>query len=60
MLDAPGPPLLTTRVDAANMKPPYFLNVDLDIESKTPLRSLTRALGEKVCDYQPPVGRSKR
>jgi hypothetical protein len=30
------------------MKPPYFLNVDLDIESKSPLRSLARALGDKV------------
>ena len=33
---------------AAIMKPPYFRNVDLDIESKSPLRSLARALGNKV------------
>jgi hypothetical protein len=27
---------------------PYFLNVDLDIESTTPLRSLAREFGERV------------
>jgi hypothetical protein len=30
------------------MKRPYFLNVDLDIESKTSLRSLAREFGNKV------------
>ena len=30
------------------MKPPYFLNVDLDIESKSSLRSLAREFGERV------------
>ena len=30
------------------MKPPYFLNVDLDIESKSPLHSLARALDDRV------------
>jgi len=30
------------------MKPPYFLNVDLDIESKSSLRSLVRELGKRV------------
>ena len=31
------------------MKPPHFLNVDLDIESKLPLRPLARELGDRVC-----------
>ena len=31
------------------MTPPYFLNVDLDIESKSSLRSLERELGDRVC-----------
>ena len=31
------------------MKPPHFLNVDLDIESELPLRSLARELGDRVC-----------
>jgi hypothetical protein len=30
------------------MKPPYFLNVDLDIESKSSLGSLARELGNRV------------
>jgi hypothetical protein len=30
------------------MKPPYFLNVDLDIVSKSSLRSLARELGNQV------------
>ena len=30
------------------MKPPFFLNVDLDIESKSSLRSLERELGDRV------------
>jgi hypothetical protein len=30
------------------MKRPYFYNVDLDIESKFPLRSLTREFGNRV------------
>jgi hypothetical protein len=30
------------------MKPPYFLNVDLDIESKSSLRPLARELGKRV------------
>jgi len=30
------------------MKSPYFLNVDLDIESNTPLRSLAREWGDNV------------
>ena len=30
------------------MKPPYFLNVDLDIESKSSLRFLAREFGERV------------
>lgn len=31
------------------MKPPHFLNVDLDIESERPLRSLACELGNRVC-----------
>lgn len=30
------------------MKPPYFLNVDLEIESKKPLRSLAREVGDRI------------
>jgi hypothetical protein len=30
------------------MTPPYFLNVDLDMESKSTLRPLARELGDKV------------
>jgi hypothetical protein len=30
------------------MKPPFFLNVDLEIESNSPLRSLTREFGKRV------------
>jgi hypothetical protein len=30
------------------MKRPYFLNVDLDIESKSPLRALAREFGDRV------------
>jgi hypothetical protein len=30
------------------MKPPYFLNVDLEIESKSSLVSLARELGDRV------------
>ena len=30
------------------MKPPYFRNIDLDIESKSSLRLLARELGERV------------
>ena len=31
-----------------NLRPPYFLNVDLDIESTVPLRSLAREFGKRV------------
>ena len=31
-----------------SLRPPYFLNVDLDIESTVPLRSLAREFGNRV------------